>query len=64
MDYVRSHSQEMDDKVMQQHIELYVSEFSLALGSEGKNAIQLLLKKGNESGLLPETPQQIFLSGN
>jgi 5,8-dihydroxy-2-naphthoate synthase len=62
MDYVRNHSQEMDDKVMQQHIDLYVNEFSLALGEEGKKAIELLLKKGNEYGLLPETPQQIFLS--
>ncbi|MEO5569605.1 MAG: 1,4-dihydroxy-6-naphthoate synthase [Bacteroidia bacterium] len=62
MDYVRVHSQEMNDKVMQQHIELYVNEFSLTLGTEGKKAIELLLKKGNEAGLLPGIPNQIFVS--
>ncbi|HKR04412.1 MAG TPA: 1,4-dihydroxy-6-naphthoate synthase [Bacteroidia bacterium] len=62
MDYVRSHSQEMDDKVMQQHIDLYVNEFSLALGSEGKKAIELLFKKGNAAKLLPEISGQIFVS--
>lgn len=62
MNYVKKHSQEMDENVMQQHIQLYVNEFSLALGAEGKKAIQLLLKKGNEAGLLPQTPSQIFIS--
>lgn len=62
MDYVKEYSQEMDQQVMQQHIQLYVNEFSLALGAEGKKAIQLLLKKGNEAGLLPQIPSQIFSS--
>ena len=62
MNYVRTHSQEMDEKVMQQHIELYVNEFSLALGNEGKSAIGLLLKKGNAAKLLPEISEQIFVS--
>ncbi len=60
--YVKKYSQEMESKVMQQHIDLYVNEFSLALNTEGKNAIELLLKKGNEAGLLPQTPNQIFVS--
>jgi len=43
-DYVRSHAQEMDDKVMRQHIDLYVNDYSLGLGKEGRNAVQTLLK--------------------
>jgi 1,4-dihydroxy-6-naphthoate synthase len=62
IDYVRLHSQEMDIKVMQQHIDLYVNKFSLALGNEGKKAIELLLKKGNAAKLLPEIYGQIFVS--
>jgi 1,4-dihydroxy-6-naphthoate synthase len=62
MDYVRAHSQEMDDKVLQQHIDLYVNKFSLALGKKGKNAIRLLLQKGNEAGLLPQISDDIFIS--
>lgn len=42
-DYVRQHSQEMDESVMRQHIDLYVNNYSLALGQDGKKAIQKLL---------------------
>jgi 1,4-dihydroxy-6-naphthoate synthase len=43
-DYVVSHAQEMSEDIMRQHIELYVNEFSLDLGAEGKKAIYRLLK--------------------
>lgn len=62
MDYVRTYSQEMDETVMQQHIHLYVNEFSLDLGGNGKKAIKLQLRKGNEAGLLPQIKNQIFIS--
>jgi 1,4-dihydroxy-6-naphthoate synthase len=42
--YVKEHSQEMDEGVMRQHIDLYVNNYSLTLGHEGANAIQTLLK--------------------
>lgn len=42
-DYVIQHAQEMDEKVMRQHIDLYVNDYSLSLGEEGKKAIQTLL---------------------
>ncbi len=42
-DYVRQHSQEMDESVMRQHIDLYVNNYSLALGADGKKAVQKLL---------------------
>lgn len=41
-DYVKQHSQEMNEEVMRQHIELYVNDFSLDLGNEGKEAIETL----------------------
>ena len=43
-DYVKTHSQEMSEEVMRQHIELYVNNFSLAIGSIGKQAIETLYK--------------------
>jgi 1,4-dihydroxy-6-naphthoate synthase len=43
-DYVKEHAQEMDEKVMRQHIDLYVNNYSLTLGAEGEKAIQTLLK--------------------
>lgn len=40
--YVKEHAQEMDEHVMRQHIDLYVNEFSLDLGEEGRTAIEKL----------------------
>ncbi len=41
-DYVKQHSQTMSEEVMRQHIQLYVNNYSLDLGSEGKKAIEQL----------------------
>jgi 1,4-dihydroxy-6-naphthoate synthase len=41
-EYVRAHSQEMSDEVCDQHIALYVNEFSVDLGDEGLAAIERL----------------------
>jgi 1,4-dihydroxy-6-naphthoate synthase len=41
-DYVKQHAQEMDEIVMRQHIDLYVNQFSLDLGSRGREAILTL----------------------
>ena len=43
-DYVKQHSQEMSEEVMRQHIELYVNNFSIDLGNDGKKAIEALYK--------------------
>jgi 1,4-dihydroxy-6-naphthoate synthase len=43
-DYVKQHSQEMSEDVMRKHIELYVNDFSLDLGINGKQAIETLYK--------------------
>jgi 1,4-dihydroxy-6-naphthoate synthase len=42
--YVETHAQAMDKTVMRQHIDLYVNDFSLQLGEEGKTAIKQLYK--------------------
>ncbi|NSL88510.1 1,4-dihydroxy-6-naphthoate synthase [Chitinophaga solisilvae] len=43
-DYVKSHAQEMDEQVMRQHIDLYVNDFSLDLGVEGRAAVDALMQ--------------------
>ena len=43
-DHVKEHSQEMNEDVMRQHIDLYVNNFSIDLGKEGKQAIETLYK--------------------
>ena len=41
-DYVKQHSQAMQEDVMRHHIDLYVNNYSLDLGAEGKEAIKTL----------------------
>jgi 1,4-dihydroxy-6-naphthoate synthase len=41
--YVKVHSQEMSEAVMRKHIDLYVNDHSLDLGTTGKNAVIKLL---------------------
>jgi 1,4-dihydroxy-6-naphthoate synthase len=43
-DYVVRHSQEMQKSVMRQHIDLYVNQFSLSLGEQGRHAVKILLE--------------------
>lgn len=42
--YVKEHAQEMSENVMRQHIDLYVNEYSIALGSKGRKAVAKLLE--------------------
>ncbi len=58
--YISEHAQEMKEEVMQQHIALYVNEFSVTLGAEGRTAIEFLLTQGMKTGLLPQVAQPIF----
>ncbi len=56
VDYVRRHGREMDPEVIRQHIGLYVNRFSVELGNEGEEAVQELLARGRDAGILPEVP--------
>ena len=45
-DFIKSHAQELDDRVIDSHISLFVNEFSLSLGDEGRKAVSLLTGVG------------------
>ncbi len=42
-DYLKEHSQEMNEDVMRMHIDLYVNQYSLDLGVDGMKAVEKLL---------------------
>ncbi len=48
MPYVKAHAQEMSEEVMKKHIALYVNKFSIDLGTEGMNAVNLMFNKAKE----------------
>ncbi|MGW1593468.1 1,4-dihydroxy-6-naphthoate synthase [Streptomyces sp. NPDC002343] len=51
--YVMAHAQEMDPAVADQHIGLYVNEFTADLGEDGYAAVRGLLTRAAAEGLLP-----------
>ncbi|MBR4215868.1 MAG: 1,4-dihydroxy-6-naphthoate synthase [Bacteroidales bacterium] len=61
MPYIRDNAREMDDTVMRSHIALYVNNFSVSLGKEGRQAIEFLYQKAFENGLYKELPNGMFL---
>jgi 1,4-dihydroxy-6-naphthoate synthase len=53
-DYVRAHAQEMERDVVDNHIALYVNEFTEDLGAQGREAIATLLDRAAAAGLIPQ----------
>ncbi|MGP3922702.1 1,4-dihydroxy-6-naphthoate synthase [Streptomyces sp. 8N616] len=51
--YIMEHAQEMDPAVAEQHIGLYVNEFTAGLGDEGYAAVRALLTRAAAEGLVP-----------
>lgn len=60
-DYVKQHSQEMEDNVIEQHINLYVNKYSVNLGEDGKRAIETLFEIGKENNIIPKHNLSLFL---
>lgn len=51
-DYVKQNAQEMNEDVMQKHINLYVNQYSIDLQNYGRNAILFMMKQlGIENGI-------------
>jgi len=53
-DFVLANAQEMEPEVIQQHIDLYVNEFTLDLGRDGLAAADALLQRSAAAGLTPQ----------
>jgi 1,4-dihydroxy-6-naphthoate synthase len=59
--YVREHAQEMSEEVMYRHIDLYVNEYSVDLGREGRRAVDLLFERARTVGIIPPVTAELFL---
>lgn len=62
LDFIRQHAQEMDESVMYKHIELYVNQYSIDLGDEGKKAIDTLFKMALKNKLIPRYNKELYVS--
>jgi 1,4-dihydroxy-6-naphthoate synthase len=61
LEYVREHAQEMSEDVMYKHIDLYVNDYSVDLGAEGRRAVQLLFERAAATGIIPSAASNLFL---
>ena len=61
MPFIKNHAQEMNEEVMQKHIDLYVNQYSIDLGETGKNAIALLFEKATAMGFIKENNNDLFV---
>jgi 5,8-dihydroxy-2-naphthoate synthase len=59
--FVREHAQELSEEVMYRHIDLYVNEYSIDLGPEGRRAVELLFERARAAGIIPEVKKELFL---
>lgn len=52
-DYIKSLAQELDDHVIQEHINLYVNDFTISLGEKGREAIRTLEEMAKCKNIIP-----------
>jgi 1,4-dihydroxy-6-naphthoate synthase len=48
---MRAHAQEFDDRVLMQHVDLYVNEWTVDLGPTGAKALDMLSTRAASLGL-------------
>lgn len=61
-DFVAGNAREMDSTIMNNHIKLFVNEFTLNLGAKGREAIVELFRIAEEKKVIPVLPERIFLT--
>ena len=61
VEFIRRNAREIDSSVTKEHISLFVNNFSLSLGQEGKAAIARLYSVAQERNVIGTLPERIFL---
>ena len=61
VDFIKRNAREIDSAVTKEHISLYVNDFSLSLGQDGKTAIERLYSVARERKVIGDMPERIFL---
>jgi 1,4-dihydroxy-6-naphthoate synthase len=52
----------MSEEVMYSHIDLYVNDYSVDLGREGKRAVEVLFERAQKVGAIPSVREDLFLA--
>jgi 1,4-dihydroxy-6-naphthoate synthase len=59
--FVTDNAQEMEPAVMRQHIQLYVNQFTLSLGAEGRHTVQQLFGYAGRRGIVGSVPEPLIM---
>jgi 1,4-dihydroxy-6-naphthoate synthase len=60
-DYIKKNAQEMDEEIIYKHIGLYVNKFSVDLGNEGKDAVNMMYQKAMDRKIIGPIHPDIFI---
>lgn len=61
-EFVLANSQEMDEQVLKSHIEMYVNDFTVDLGEDGKQAINTLFEKAYKLNIIPNFEEVLTIN--
>ncbi|OGW58402.1 MAG: 1,4-dihydroxy-6-naphthoate synthase [Nitrospirae bacterium RBG_16_43_8] len=59
--YIKEHSQEFDDSIIAEHIDLYVNDYSIDIGDEGIMTVRKLLSMAEGRGIIKKSTKPIFI---
>ncbi len=59
--YIKQHARELDEDVIENHIKLYVNNYSFDLGKDGRETVRFFLQKARQEAFLPESEENIFI---
>ncbi len=60
--YVKAYAQEMNPEVLYQHINLYVNDYSVDLGTDGVDAVMHLFETASQLNIIPKLNKPVLLS--
>ncbi len=59
--FVKQHSQELSDEVIDKHIAMFVNEYTRSLGTEGRNAVTGFFAEAVKQGMIRKMAEEVFL---
>lgn len=59
--YIKKYARETSSVVIRRHIDLYVNDFTIEIGEQGKEAVETLFEMARNREILPESKRPVFV---
>jgi 1,4-dihydroxy-6-naphthoate synthase len=60
-EFIKENAQELSNEVINSHIDLYVNDFSVNIGKEGRAAVESLFRAAEQFRIIPESDKSIWI---